>query len=92
MKSGRATAALVLVGVGFLSIAACLRSGAAAQREIPELSTASPGVRFVSVALGGFRGLHPVPLRLRFVADVGQAQVRLGSACAAVEFVFGINL
>lgn len=57
MKFGRTTAALALAGVGFLGVAAWLRPGAAAERETPELSTASPGVRFVSVALGGFRGL-----------------------------------
>ena len=57
MRTCGATLALVLAGVGFLGIAAGLRPGAAGQRETPDLSTAPPGVRFVSVALGGFRGL-----------------------------------
>ena len=57
MRSGRATVALVTAGMVFLGVAACLRRGAAAQTGAPELATASPGVRFISVALGGFRGL-----------------------------------
>ncbi len=58
MRYGRTTMALALTGVVLLGAAAVVRSrGDITPGNAAGLSTASPGVRFVSVALGGFRGL-----------------------------------
>lgn len=56
-QARRITAALVLAGACCLAGAALLRGRAGAASGGAALETASPGVRFVSVALGGFRGL-----------------------------------
>lgn len=57
MNYGRTTRLLAVAGVGLLAVAGSMRERTPAPGGAPGLATASPGVRFVSVALGGFRGL-----------------------------------
>lgn len=57
MKYGHTTRVLVLAGVCLLVAAGVMRGRNPAPGAAAGLATASPGVRFVSIALGGFRGL-----------------------------------
>ncbi len=57
MNYGRTTRVLALAGVCLLAAAGVIRDRNPAAGGSEGLATASPGVRFVSVALGGFRGL-----------------------------------
>lgn len=57
MTSGRGTAVWVAAGAGLMLAAAALRGLNPVSPSGVIQDTASPGVRFVSVALGGFRGL-----------------------------------